>query len=399
MSATLDEHFFRHVYGTLIAKIGRRVGMQNVEVVEDSVQHALLAAVQTWSRDGTPATPEAWLYRVAFNRVLDELRGHTRRAALLATAPPGDPVGGSDSDDLLRLVFLCCDEALTVDAQVVVALKIACGFDAGEIAERLFLSEATVYKRLNRARARLRESAPDGLSSEAVTMRLPAVHTVLYVMFTEGHLSTDGVSPVRRDLCEEALRLALLLAGHPWGASPTTSALVALMYLQLSRMAGRQDATGGLLLLEEQDRSRWNRGHVARGLSWLARSAEGSTFSRFHAEAGVAAEHCLAPTFQETRWDRIVACYAQLEAVAPSPLHTLNRAIALAQWRGPRAGLLLIERSAPPSWLSGWYLWAAVLSDLHRRCENTQDAARYREQALAAAPSEPLRAALARRLG
>jgi RNA polymerase sigma-70 factor (ECF subfamily) len=404
MSAAIDARFFRHAHGTLVAKIGRRVGMQHVERVEDGVQQALLAAVETWPRTGRPDNPEAWLYQVAFHRVVDELRGEARRTALLATVPlatatPNEVSATADTDDLLRLVFLCCDDALPVDAQVAVALKVACGFDVREIAERLFLNEATVYKRLNRARARLRESSSDGLTSDAATRRLPSVHTVLYMMFTEGYLSTDGASAVRRELCEEALRLAALVAGHAWGASPTTSALLALMHLQLARFCGRQDASGGLLLLEEQDRSCWDREHIAQGLAWLARSAEGETFSRYHAEAGVAAEHCLAPSFAETRWDRIVACYAQLEAVAPSPLHMLNRALALAEWRGPQAGLFAIAKRAPPSWLVGSYLWAAALSDLHRRCGNGVDAARFREQALAAAPSDQVRAALSRRLG
>jgi RNA polymerase sigma factor (sigma-70 family) len=399
MTATLDERFFRRVYGTLVATIGRRVGLQHVERVEDGVQHAMLAAVQTWPRTGQPDSPEAWLYRVALNHVVDELRGLARREGLLASAPP--PELGPDSaanDDLLRLVFLCCDDGLHVDAQVVFALKVACGFDVREIAERLFVKEAAVYKRLNRARARLRASTQD-LSPEAMVTRLPAVHTVLYVMFTEGHLSTDGLSAVRRELCEEALRLAQLLAHHRLGDSPTTSALVALFHLHLARMAGREDAAGGLLLLEEQDRSLWDRHHIAQGIAWLARSAAGDTFSRYHAEAGVAAEHCLAPRFAETNWERIVACYAQLEAASPSPLHTLNRALALAEWRGPEAGLRVVEESAPPSWLVGWHLWAAALADLHRRCGNVAEAARHREQALATAPSERVRAALERRFG
>jgi RNA polymerase sigma-70 factor (ECF subfamily) len=163
-------------------------------------------------------------------------------------------------------------------------------------------------------------------------------------------------------------------------------------------MPARQDSSGGLLLLEEQDRSRWNTGEIAIGLEWLARSAEGETFSRYHAEAAIAAEHCLAPSFAETRWERIVDCYALLERLAPSPLHTLNRAVALAELRGPEAGLELLEALAPPSWLSGSHLWSAALADLHGRAGHTERATRYRTLALASAPSPAVRAALERRL-
>jgi RNA polymerase sigma-70 factor (ECF subfamily) len=163
-------------------------------------------------------------------------------------------------------------------------------------------------------------------------------------------------------------------------------------------MPARQDGSGGLLLLEQQDRSLWDTHEIERGLSWLAQSAQGDAFSRYHAEAGVAAEHCLAPSFAETRWDRIVDCYALLERLDPSPLHTLNRAIAIAELNGASAGLAVLEGLVPPSWLAGSYLWAAVLADLHRRCGHHELARRYRGAALASAPSPAVKAALENRL-
>ncbi len=181
-------------------------------------------------------------------------------------------------------------------------------------------------------------------------------------------------------------------------AVPETFALLALMHLHVARMPARQDGSGGLILLEEQDRALWDSREIQIGLEWLARSAEGETFSRYHAEAGIAAEHCLAPAFAETRWERIVECYALLEQLAPSGLHKLNRAVALAEWKGPRAGLTLLDGLAPPSWLEGSYLWAAVLADLHRRAGDVGLAERHRAIALAAAPSPAVRAALERRL-
>jgi RNA polymerase sigma-70 factor (ECF subfamily) len=181
-------------------------------------------------------------------------------------------------------------------------------------------------------------------------------------------------------------------------ATPETFALVALMHLHGARMTARQDGSGGLLLLEEQDRTPWDRREIQLGLSWLAKSADGDVFSRYHAEAGIAAEHCLAASFAETRWDRIVDCYELLERLSPSPIHTLNRAIAVAEWQGPARGLAVLDGLEPPSWLAGSYLWAAVLADLHRRCGHSELARGYRETAIESAPGPAVKDALQRRL-
>jgi RNA polymerase sigma-70 factor (ECF subfamily) len=253
------------------------------------------------------------------------------------------------------MLFVCCDDAIPIESQVVLALKTLCGFDVREIAERLFTTEANVYKRLGRARARLREVPLESveLTNEQLASRLAAVQAILYTLFTEGYLSSHAEVAIRRELCDEARRLTGLLAEHPLGATPQTFALLALMHLHSARMPARQDGSEGLLLLQEQDRSLWDREQVQLGLSWLARAVQGDVFSRYHAEAGIAAEHCLAPSFSETRWDRIVECYALLERVAPSALHTLNRAVAVAEWRGPAHGLAILEGLQPPSWLIG----------------------------------------------
>ena len=212
-------------------------------------------------------------------------------------------------------------------------------------------------------------------------------------------MSSHVSAPLRRELCDEAKRLTLLLAEHPLGATPETFALMALMHLHAARMAARQDGAHELLLLEEQDRSLWDAGEMATGLSWLARSAQGSTFSRYHAEAGIAAEHCLAPTLAQTRWDRIVECYELLERVAPSDLHTLGKALAVAEYSGPEQGLAVLEGFDPPVGLADSYLCHAVLADLHRRCGQIEAARWHGAAAIALAPSSAVRAALARRMG
>jgi RNA polymerase sigma-70 factor (ECF subfamily) len=298
------------------------------------------------------------------------------------------------------MLFVCCDDAISVESQLVLALKTLCGFDVREIADRLFTSEANVYKRLARGRHRLQEApAPgDDLTAAQLTSRLPAVHAILYLLFTEGHLSSHAEIAIRRELCHEAIRLAEVLAQHSIGDNPETFALLALMHLHVARMPARQDGAGGLLLLEEQDRAAWDQREIQVGLSWLARSASGDVFSRYHAEAGIAAEHCLAPSFAATRWDRVVACYELLERLAPSAIHTLNRAVAVAESRGPREGLSVLDGLEPPSWLSGSYMWAAVLADLHGRCGNEDVARRYAEVAIASAPTSAVRELLQRRL-
>ena len=393
-----------------MASLSRQVGVQHVEAIEDAVQSALMSALEAWTIGGLPDNPSAWLYRVARNELMGELRRRSGRRRLLeqnldpdAAGESGAPaavLAGEVRDDLLRMLFACCDEAIPAESQLVLALKTLCGFSIREIALRLFTSEANVYKRLGRARSRLRELQlePGELSAEQYRERLPAVNQVLYLLFTEGYLSSHAEQAIRKELCGEALRLATLMAEHPVGQVPETFALLALMHLHMARMTARKDGGGGLLLLEEQDRGLWDQPGIAVGLGWLERSAQGDRFSRYHAVAGIAAEHCLAPSFDETRWDKVVECYALLEEIAPSAIHKLNRAVAVAEWKGAAAGLEVLDGFQPPTWLAGSYLWAAVLADLHRRCGNPEAAKRYRDSAFELAPTSAVRELLQRRL-
>jgi len=406
----LVEHYFRHEYGRLVAVLVRRVGLRHLEAVEDAVQGALTTALTAWVASGIPDNSGAWLYRVAHNSLLGVLRKDEGRQQILDSAAgpllddgeePVSPVfAGEVRDELLRMLFVCCNETIPQESRLVLALKTLCGFSIGEIAFRLFTTEANVYKRLARARDHLRLGEVDLETPpvELLCSRLPSVHAVIYLLFNEGYLSTHREHAIRAELCEEAIRLGTLLATHSASAAPTTFALLALMHLHAARLASRRDATGGLLLLEEQDRTLWDGEHLHQGAAWLARSAHGDTFTRFHAEAGIAAEHCFAPSFADTRWNAIAELYAMLERIDPSPLHTLNRAVALAEGQGPEVGLASLDGVVPPAWLDGHYLWDAVLADLHRRVGNAAAAERHREHALAAAPSTAVRQLLQRRL-
>ena len=405
----LPEHYFRHEFGRLVPALSRRFGMHRVELCEDAVQTALLRAVQSWSERGLPDDKSAWLYRVAVNEVLGALRRERRTDTFVDDAHELVADISTDElvflehevrDDQLRMLFVCADPRIPRESQIVFALKILCGFGTEEISRRLFSGHEAIYKRLQRARATLREriEALEPPDIEELAGRLPAVLEVLYLLFTEGYSSAQPDKVIRHELCEEAIRLARLLDEHPVGAAPETAALLALMYLDAARFDSREDGTGGLLLLEEQDRSLWDRDLVHVGVSYLQRSARGEVFTRYHAEAAIAAEHCLAPTYKETRWDEIARLYQMLEGIAPSPINTLNRAIAIAEWQGPAAGLALLEALNPPSWLLGYYLWDATLGELYRRHGDRERATAHLTRALGAAPTHAETALLQRRL-
>lgn len=403
----LVEHYFRHEYGRLVSSLCRRFGPARIEAVEDAVQSALSTALTSWALRGVPDNPGAWLHRVAYNQLVDGIRRGSAADRVSQAQPDAvpdelhaPPLDTEIADDQLRMLFVCCDEQLQPRTQLVLALKILCGFSVREIALRLLSTEEAIHKRIGRGRAQLRESDLDldSPTQEQLRARLPAVHQVLYLLFNEGYSSAKPEQLVRAELCEEAIRLADLLVLHPAGDDPESWALLGLMHLHHARIGTRTDAAGGLLLLEDQDRTRWDRKEIGEGLTCLMRSAQGDRFSRYHAEAGVLAEHCLAPSYAQTRWSEIVDLYETLERVSPSPLHTLNRAIALAEWKGPQAGLDLIAEIKPPAWLGGYYLWDATLGELHRRAGNLDLAKKHLSRALAAAPTEAEKAHLERRL-
>lgn len=405
----LVEHYFRHEYGRLVGSLARSFGIRQLAAIEDAVQSALVTALTAWGLSGVPREPGAWLQTVAHRRLLDELRRQKRAGTLpppaIDSVEPETPTFVDEvSDPLLRLLFICCDEALPRESQLVLALKVLSGFSTQEIALRLLTTPANVQKRLSRARDQLAAvvalddrgqlETPPG---DSLASRLDSVLQTIYLIFTSGHSSTGDEALVRHDLCEEAVRLAQLLAQHPVGDTPATWALLALMTLHIARLSTRVDDRGGLLLLEDQDRGRWDQRLIQVGLSCLARSAQGTSFTRYHAEAAVLAEHCRAASYADTRWREIASLYEQLERLAPSPVHTLNRAIAIAEVDGPAAGLAILRDLTPPAWLLQYYLWDATIGELERRCGNFSRAEAALSRALAHAPTAAERALIERR--
>lgn len=404
------EHLFRHEHGKLVALLLRRAGMQHIDAIEDSVQWAMAQALEFWGRGQIPSNPSAWLYRVANNHLLSEFRSTQRQGVLLTehlaiNENDSDkledvPFSGEVSDSMLRMLFAVCNDSIPVESQLVFTLKSLCGFNIREIALRLFLSEANVYKRYSRAKQYLKNQAIelDNLTDKEVVTRLPSVHRVLYLVFTEGYLSSHTDMAIRQDLCEEAIRLARLLIDNKFANVPDGYALLALMYFHLARIIARQDNFGALLLLEQQDRSKWNIEKTTIAMEFLAQSASGGTISRYHLEAGIAAEHCLSPSFSQTRWDKIVTSYRLLEHIAPSPLHQLNRAIATAEWQGPQAGLAVLKSADIPDWLNHSFHWYTVQADLLFRSGEITLGRKNAELAIEAAPTESIKQLLYKRL-
>jgi RNA polymerase sigma-70 factor (ECF subfamily) len=407
------DHLFRHEAGRMVATLTRILGFENLQLAEDVVQDALLKAMQNWAFSGIPRNPSAWLTQVAKNQALDVVRRERnfRSKENEITSffehrhggPPDAELARFDGeirDDQLRMMFACCHPDLTEEAQVALTLKTLCGFGEEEIAAAFLTSTAAIAKRLVRARQRIRESripleipAGPGLSA-----RLDAVLRAIYLLFNEGYKASQGDELVRRDLCDEAIRLTMLLVEHPSSDQPQTRALLALMLLSGARLSARVDAAGNLLLLAEQDRSLWDRAMIQRGLFHLNRSAAGEEISEFHLQAGIAYCHCTAATYEATDWPRILSLYDLLVGINPSPVIALNRAVAISRVRGPEAAIEALEAIRPRDALENYYLFHAALAQFQLETGETEQAARRFLRALELTGVKSEQAFLARKL-
>ena len=409
--AQLVEHFFRHETGRLHGALIRLVGVQNLALAEDVAQEALLRALHAWSMGGVPANPAAWITRVAMNLAKDALR-HQRMAdgkePAIAThveqtfATPAVALENAHEirDDALRLLFVCCHPSLAPDAQVVLALKVLCGFSTGEIARAFLASEAAIEKQLTRTKQRVREAGIGFVIPEGPELapRLDGVLAALYLLFNEGHKASAGERLLREELSQEAVRLTSLLLTHPAGRTPRTHALLALMLLTAARFPSRLDEHGDLLRLDEQDRSKWDQSLIERGLLQLVDAAQGSEPSEYHLQAGIAAIHCTAADSASTDWVRILRHYDELNRIKPSSVVLLNRAVAVAQVHGPQAGLQAIEAIPQRGPLESHYLFHAVVGELHWRLKDHRAAAESFRRALQLAQVGPEQIHLARML-
>lgn len=405
----LVDDLFRREAGRLVARLARIFGAAHLELAEDVVQDALVKALHHWSFHGAPDDPHAWLVRVAKNLAIDRVRRDARLASKESVLEAWDDAPAQSStarehdevrDDELAMIFACCSQALPRDSQVALTLKTVGGFGVAEIARAFLESETTTAQRLVRAKARLRESGAriEAPSGGELPARLDAAHDVVYFMLNEGLAAHRGEVLIRADLVREALRLSSLLARDPRTATPKTHALAALACFHASRIASRVDDAGGILLLEEQDRSKWDRAKITRGYEHLRLAASGDELSELHIEAGIASEHAIAATWADTDWAAILRWYDLLVARSPSPIVRLNRAVAVAKQCGAGAGLREVEAIEYAPALANYHLLPALKAEFLRQLGRNAEAAACFRAALELCRSGPERAFLERKL-
>jgi RNA polymerase sigma-70 factor (ECF subfamily) len=408
------DHLFRQESGRMVAALTRVFGVHNLALAEDVVQEAFCRALGAWRVRGVPDNPAAWLMATAKNGALDVLR-RERRARSFAPelardlqsewtlAPVVEELFAANAikDDLLRMMFSCCHPRLPEAAQVALVLHILCGFSVDEVAAAFVSEKAAIEKRISRAKKVLATSKRlfEVADCAKFAARLPAVHRALYLLFNEGYHGASAERAVRAELCREAMRLATLLLEHPFGSTPATYALCALMWLGAARLPARVDGSGNLIALPDQDRSRWDPALIGEGMKFLELSASGSTLTEYHLEAAIAAIHASAARMEETDWAAIVSLYDRLIALRPSPVVALNRAIAVAQNEGPERGLEEIRSIGDRDRLAAYPFHAAALGELELRRGRPERAREHFRQALALARNPMERRFLDRRLG
>ena len=388
----------------MIATLTRSLGSRHLTLAEDAVQDALTTAMQQWPFRGIPDNPEAWLFQVAKNRALDRMR-HGRmatdkepaiaRESATFESPTAEPLLRGElppvDDDQLGLLFLTCHPALPPDARVALALKLVGGFSVGEIARAFLAQESAIAQRLVRAKRLLRdEQVSFGMPTPAdLPERLDSVLDALYLMFNEGYAATSGDQLIRDDVAAEAIRLARMIATDPAVATPPAWALLALMFLHAARFPARVDSEGTLFLLREQDRRKWDSAMIAAGMQALDRASAGDRITAFHLEAGIAACHAAAASWEATDWPQIVELYDELFALTSSPVVAMNRAIAVSRVDGALSGLAALDAIENLSALDRYPLLPAIQAELWREAGDVDRAIACYRAALGLARSTP----------
>lgn len=402
----LVDDLFRRESARITAALVRVVGTAHVDLVDDVVQDALAGALAHWRFHGVPDNPAAWLTRVARNKAVDALRRDAflrkNERAVIEWAERAQQAQHEEEtlDEQLRLMFACCHPRLPRDARLALTLRTIGGFGVGEFARAFLISHDAAAQRLVRAKRVIREENIPLEMPEADELdpRLDHVLETLYLMFNEGYAAHGGDRLIRREFVEEACRLTSMLLKHERTAQPTVHALLALMLFLAARMDTRTDDGGGVVLLDEQDRSRWDGALIQRGFHHLQQSAGGNRVTSYHLEAAIAACHARARTFDETDWDEIASLYDLLLEINAGPVVALNRAVAIGMAFGPERGLAELDALANEQRLERYYLFAAARGEILARAGRHGEAAKAFRAALELGCTEPERALLRRKL-
>jgi RNA polymerase sigma-70 factor (ECF subfamily) len=370
------------------------LGFERIDLAEDIVQDAMVQALHSWPFQGVPDNPRAWLYRVAKNKALDVVRREklfqqisvevdylTNQEAAEGAMVNHYFFDEDITDSQLRMLFAICHPAIAIESQLAMCLKILCGLSVREIAAAFLTNEETITKRLYRAKEKIKQ---DGIRLEVpvgreLARRLDAVLKSIYLLFNEGYNSSHPDQLIRRDLCEEAMRLGLLLTQTPQTQAPVVNALMALLCFQAARFDARTDDDGAIVLLADQDRSRWNHQLIQKGHEFLNISAEGEAPSEYHLEAGIAMLHSIAPTYEATDWSTVLLYYDLLLKLKPSPVVALHRAVAFARVEGPELAITVVLALTD---LEKNQYYQAILADLYQQSGQVKEAQQHYRNAI-----------------
>lgn len=405
------DHFFRHESAKIKSHLIRAFDASHIEAIEDAVQEALIKAMQTWPFKGIPQNPSAWILQVARNYMLDLLRRESNYESKIKSIQfekerfRQDQYSLNDSEsvldnDLLQMMFTCCDPSLSLESQIILTLKILCGFSNNEVANALFKNEAAIAKAYTRAKLKLKELNLQGdhLSPNKIFSRLPSVLHVLYLLFNEGYQATSGEALINEDVCEEAMYLVSVLLQHEKFRKPEVYALLSLMCFQAARLHARISADGTLMNIAEQDRSKWNAALIAKGEEFLDLSATENTLSEYHLQAAIAWCHCQSKDYESTNWNLILGLYDQLIALNSNPVAGLHRIVAFSKVHGAEKALEEMKKISGYSMLADYYLHHAIKAELLFECGKQAEAIALLQRAHALVQNETEKKFISRKL-